>query len=69
MKIPPQVEAALNTTGLPWVLEQGGRHQKIKLGGRLVGILPNGKVNTSHKRTLLNTIAQIRRVAQEIATQ
>jgi hypothetical protein len=69
MKLPAQIEEALDATGLPWTLERGTKHQKIRLGGRFVAILPHGKEQTVHRRSLLNTIAQIRRAAQEVATQ
>jgi hypothetical protein len=69
VKLPNELREALDNTGLPWELELGGKHYKVKLAGRLVGVLPRGKFNGSHKRTLLNTVSQIRRAAQEIRNQ
>lgn len=66
MKIDPKLEEALCATGLPWATEDGSKHYKIKLAGRLVGIYPKGKAKTAEKRSLLNTISQVRRAAQEI---
>lgn len=69
MKLPNEMRTALDATGLPWEVEPGKKHQKIKLGGRLVAILPYGKEQSAYKRALLNTISQIRRAAQELKTQ
>jgi hypothetical protein len=69
MKMPDDVREALGETRLPWELETGGKHYKVKLAGRLVGVLPKGKYTSTRKRTVLNTIAQIRRAAKEIRGQ
>lgn len=66
MRLPAKVREALEETGLPWEVELGSRHHKIKVSGRLAGILPKGKLNDSHSRSLLNTVSQIRNVAREI---
>lgn len=66
MKLPAKVREALEETGLPWGVEAGSRHFKIKVSGRLAGILPKGRPNSSHSRSLLNTVSQIRNVAREI---
>ncbi len=60
MKIPPEVRAALEAKGLPWAIEQGTRHHKIKIEGRLVGIMPRGR-GSDRDRAQKNIIAQIRR--------
>jgi hypothetical protein len=64
MRIDKKLEAELEKTGLDWAVEEGGIHQKIKLNGKLVAIFPRGKVSTSSKRALLNTIGQVRRAAK-----
>jgi hypothetical protein len=69
MKLDPKLEQELDATGLPWHTEVGGKHYKIKLAGRLVGVYPKGKVAGPYKRSLLNTITQVRRAAQEIMAQ
>lgn len=66
MKVPKELEAELDATGLPWRLEIGKSHRKIRLAGRLVGILPHGKKQEADRRQLLNTIAQVRRMAKEL---
>jgi hypothetical protein len=68
MKLPDRLRSELEATGFPWEIEPGTKHQKIKLGGKLVAILPRGKAQSTHKRSLLNTIAQVRRAAQEMKT-
>jgi hypothetical protein len=65
--IPPRIRDALEETQLPWTLEIGGKHWKIKLAGRFVGILPKSKkMHDADLRPTLTTISQIRRVAREI---
>ena len=66
MKIDPRVKAALEEAGVPYELELGGRHRKVRLAGRLAGILPRSGVSSGSQRAALNTIAQIRRVAREV---
>lgn len=59
-QIPKKVRQALEETGKPWVIENGSSHRKIKVEGRLVGILPKGKGRDTD-RSEKNIIAQIRR--------
>lgn len=68
-RVPKEVEDELNATGLPWGVELGGKHVKIKLVGRLVGILPlNGRnIQQANSVPMKNTIAQIRRAARELS--
>lgn len=66
MRPPAALRAVFDETGLPYEIELGGRHAKIKLAGRLVGILPKGSGNEMHSRSLLNTISQVRRMAREL---
>lgn len=61
------VRVDLEATGLPYVLEQGSRHVKVKLAGYLVGVLPmNDRNSASHERAYLNIRSQIRRKAKEL---
>ncbi len=66
MKLPEELREALVKTGLPWEIESGKKHNKVKLAGRLVAVYPHGKKQESEKRALLNTISQVRHAAQEI---
>lgn len=59
-RLPPKVQAALDETGRPWTVEHGSKHRKIKVAGRLVGILPLGR-HRNPDRAEKNIIAQIRR--------
>lgn len=64
MRLPPRIEEALNATGRPWNIEQGKRHQKIMLDGRMVGILPLSGFQTADMRCIKNTVSQIRKAAR-----
>lgn len=66
MKLPGELREALDQTGLPWEVESGKKHNKVKLAGRLVAVYPHGKKQESDRRALLNTITQVRRTAQEL---
>lgn len=66
MRLPVELQEALERTGLPWGVEEGTKHIKVKLAGRLVGIFPRGKKQETKRRSLLNTIAQVRNAARQI---
>jgi hypothetical protein len=66
MQIDKRLKAELEKTGLPWSIETGGRHYKVKLDGKLAAIFPRGNASERKRRSLLNTIAQVRRTAREI---
>lgn len=65
MKLAAPLRAALDETGLPWSLNKGGRHYKLVLAGRLVGVVPFGVMNERDRATR-NTIAQIKRAARQL---
>ena len=66
-KLPRNIEAALEATGLPWSVEKGGQHRKIRLSGRLAATIPmcNGGCRRD-SRAEKNVIAEIRRKSREI---
>jgi hypothetical protein len=66
IKVPDKLREVLDATGHPWTITSGGKHFKIKLAGRLVAVLPHGKTSDSYKRSLLNTITQVRKMAREL---
>lgn len=66
MKLPKEITTALDATGLPWTTENGGKHYKIKVAGRLAGVYPKGKHSACDKRAVLNTVTQIKRIARKI---
>ena len=59
--VPREVEEVLRDLKEPWELKQGSRHIKILVRGQLAGILPRKECDD--KRSTLNLISQIRRVA------
>lgn len=64
-RIPPEVKAALNATGLPWAVEMGKRHAHIRLAGKMVGVLSMGQPDETFGRSM-NILAHIRRCAKEM---
>ena len=62
-----EIVELLKTSGVPWEIKNGSRHRKIVVGGKLVGILPHGKVREHISyRSQKNIVAQVRRaIAQE----
>jgi len=60
-----RVVKALEETGLPWDIEQGRGHLKIKLSGHLVGVMTAGS-KPAGPRSERNLISQIRRKAAEL---
>lgn len=65
MRVPQAIHAALTESGLAWDIVPGGRHLKVRLVGRLVGILPRGK-SPDGLRAEKNIVAQIRRAAKQL---
>lgn len=60
--IDKRVLKELQEQGLPWTIDQGSRHLKLRVCGKFVGILPLG--NGSQKgRATRNVVSQIRRAA------
>jgi hypothetical protein len=54
----------MKATGLPWSVEVGGRHLKLRLNGRFVGICPKGRIAEGHGgHATKNIVAQIKRAA------
>jgi hypothetical protein len=69
MQIDKRLKAELEKTGLPWSIETGGRPYKVKIAGKLAAIFPRGTASEKQRRSLLNTICQVRRAAREIMGQ
>ena len=60
--IPKPIRDALDATSLPWTAEIGGRHVKIRLANRLIGVTSlNGRATP---RLINNFLANIRRAAR-----
>jgi len=62
------IERALEESGVPWTVEVGSKHYKIRVGGRLAGVLPKagGNGGAFSGRAAQNTASQIRRVARAV---
>lgn len=57
---------ALDATGLPWTIEPGTRHFKIRLAGRLCGIVPQGVKGESGPKMLAKNVKNVQRIAAKI---
>jgi hypothetical protein len=68
MKLDVKVKQALNETGLPWEVETGSKHYKVRLGGRLAGVYPHGKKTEGSQHANANLLANIKRLARELTT-
>jgi hypothetical protein len=69
-RLPADVVEALEATGQPWHLQNGKRHVKLIVGGRLASVLSHGRqAGFGRGRETPNTIAQIRRVARALSQQ
>ncbi len=67
MNVLRTIENDLKSTGLPWEIATGKKHLKVRLDGRMVGILPKcGKDREGDPRALKNVRAQIRRAARAL---
>lgn len=66
MQIDKRLKAELDSTGLPWEIEEGGIHYKVRIAGKLACVFPRGKKQEANKRVVLNTISQVRRMAKEM---
>ncbi len=71
MMLPPDIRQLLDACGLPWRIEEGGRHRKVIVADHMVSILPKSNVNLrgGSKRTRCNSLAHIRRGIREAKEQ
>jgi len=65
-RLPDDLQALLESSNVPWRIEQGKRHYKIFVGERMVGILPRGSSLRRTYRAHLNTLAQVRRAIRQM---
>lgn len=70
-RIPNWIQAVLDeavSAGLTYTVEDGGKHYKVRVAGKLAAILPKGKSIKceTDRRALLNMRAQMRRVINEV---
>jgi hypothetical protein len=62
-RLRPELEAS----GLAWDVENGGAHLKLKIEGRLAGVLPRAGASSEGGRAFKNVRAQARRLIRELA--
>lgn len=62
--LPREIDEALHGLTEPWEIKIGGKHIKILVRGQLAGVLPLNRRFERDKRSTLNILAQIRRVAR-----
>ena len=71
-RVPNFVQEVLDEAvqaGLEYTVEDGGKHYKVRVAGKLAAILPkggNGLKCERDRRALLNMRAQMRRVINEV---
>lgn len=65
-RVPADVAAALDSTGLPWKIETGSKHYQVRLSGHLVGVLPKGNVRDRHQRSTKNLVSNIRKASTKL---
>lgn len=64
MRLPAEILTALNDTGLDWSIERGRRHNLIKSGVHLLGIV--GRTLDEQDRKNKNLVCTIRKNARKI---
>jgi len=66
--IPQLILDELNSCGKPWRVDNGGKHYKLFVADRFVGIVSRGGTNEAWagKARALNIRAQIRRAVKEL---
>lgn len=70
-RIPSWIQVVLDEAteaGLDYTIEDGSKHFKVRVAGKLAAILPKGKALRAEtdRRVLLNMRAQMRRVINEV---
>ncbi len=64
--VPKEIQKELDLLPVGvWSLEDGGRHRKLRIDGKFVGVLPFGKVLESNGAGARNVLAQVRRARKQ----
>jgi hypothetical protein len=67
-KVPDDLKKLLIDSGLPWRVENGGKHFKVFVGDRLATVLPfSPGTGRQRRRSHSNVLAVVRRVIAEQA--
>jgi hypothetical protein len=65
-RVPSDLRQVLDGSGLPWRIEHGTRHYKVRLADRLVAILPHSKSHRDYiGRADKNAVARVRRFLRQ----
>lgn len=64
-RTPKSLKRELDRTGMPWEIEPGRKHYKVKLDGQIVGVLPQGSGYQEGSAAQRVLFARIRRYARE----
>jgi hypothetical protein len=65
IKILEEIRPDLEALGLAWTVENGAKHYKLRIEGRLVSVMSRGP-RIAERREIANTRARIRRLAREL---
>ena len=65
-KLDHRLREALDATGLPWEVKNGGRHTKVMLDGRLVAVLSRNKHCSHEQRLLHKKLKAVKQMADKI---
>jgi hypothetical protein len=69
MRLPDLLRTELEDCGLPWAVEDGGKHYLLKIQGRLAAALPKGgktRKQECNLRSVLNIRSQVRRMVNDM---
>lgn len=66
--LPQELLVILRSSGHPWRIEEGTKHHKIILAGKMVAICPKGSRSNRNSpgRAFQNIRAQLRRAVKEL---
>lgn len=59
---------ALNDTGLPWEIEPGTKHGKLRLAGRVIGVIQLNTQRQTRPTLVKAMVATIKRAAKGVDT-
>jgi hypothetical protein len=60
-----EITRTLRATGLPWSVEPRGRHYKVRLAGRLIGVISLARRGNDNKNLMLRIRAAMRRDSRQ----
>lgn len=68
ISLPPDLRRLLDESGFAWSIEEGSRHRKLVVAGRVISILPKSNQNMRNGswRTHRNSMAHIKRELRKL---